>query len=103
MRKYFSGQVVSDIRNIITSSESFKTSSVSASNDNNIKTEKGIERCGNDPEYQKLENTMTDHYKCHFNRNKTDVEWPGFEPCRQGSEDPETSSFNHGRAFWKSS
>jgi len=50
MRKYFSGQMVSDIRNIITSSESFKTLSISASSDNNFKAEKSIERCGNDPE-----------------------------------------------------
>jgi hypothetical protein len=97
MRKYFSGQIVSDIRNIITSSESFKTSS--ASNDNNFKAEKSIERCGNNPEYQKLKSTVTDHYKCHSIRDKTDVDWPGIEPCRQLSEEPETSSMNHGRAF----
>jgi hypothetical protein len=103
MRKYFSGQMVSDIRNIITSSESFKTSSVSASSDNNFKAEKIIERCGNDPEYQKLRNRMTDHYKRHFIRNKTDVDRRGIEPCRQRSEEPETSSMYHGRAFSKSS
>ena len=38
--------MVSDIRNIITSSESFKTSSTSASNNSNIEAEKSIERCG---------------------------------------------------------
>jgi hypothetical protein len=31
------------------------------------------------------------------------VDWPGIEPCRQRSEEPETNSMNHGRAFWKSS
>jgi hypothetical protein len=99
MCEYFSGQMVSDIRNIITSPESFKTSSASASNNSNIKAEKLIEFCGNDPEYQKLKNTVTGHYICHFIHNKTDVDWPGIEPCRQRSEEPETNSMNHGRAF----
>jgi hypothetical protein len=48
MRKYFSGQMVSDIRNVITSSEGFKTASASASNESNIKVE------------QKLKYTVTD-------------------------------------------
>jgi len=86
MWKYFPGQTVSDIRNIITSSESFKTSS--ASNNSSIEAEKSIVRRGTDPEYQKLKNTVTDHYTCHFIRNKTDVDWPGIEPCRQRSVEP---------------
>jgi hypothetical protein len=55
--------------------------------------------CGNDPEYQKLKNTVTDHYKRHFILNENDVDWPGFEPCLQRSEELEISSLNHGRAF----
>jgi hypothetical protein len=46
MRKHFSGQMVFDIVNIITSSESFETSSASASNNRNVMAEKSIERCG---------------------------------------------------------
>jgi len=44
---------------------------------------------------------VTDHYKRHFIRNKTDIDRRGIEPCRQRSEEPETSNMYHGRAFSK--
>ena len=52
--------MVSDIRNIINFSESFKNSSASVSTDIIVKTEKSLERCGIDLEYQKLKDTNGD-------------------------------------------